>query len=113
MVNAIVANLCSRRKFNVVQTVVTGILISLIGSLVSVCIRLVLDGGFSNSITDVLILAVRSSGVAMFIAAYIGAVTNSIFDKILSCLIVMQLSKLPQLKKFFNSSIFADVEESS
>ena len=89
VVNAIVANLCSRRKFNVVQTVVTGILISLIGSLVSVCIRFVLDGGFSNLITDVLILAVRSSGVAMFIDAYIGAVTNSIFDKILSCLLVM------------------------
>lgn len=46
MVNAIVANVCSRRKFNVVQAVVTGILISLIGSLVSVCIRLVLYGGF-------------------------------------------------------------------
>ncbi|WP_086349616.1 hypothetical protein [Candidatus Enterococcus clewellii] len=113
MVNAIVANVCSRRKFNVVQAVVTGILISLIGSLVSVCIRLVLYGGFSNSITDVLILAVRSSGVAMFIAAYIGAVTDSIFDKILSCLLVMQLSKLPQLKKFFTSSVFADIEESS
>lgn len=108
MVNAIVANLCSRRKFNVVQAVATGILISL----VSVCIRLVLYGGFSNSITDVLILAVRSSGITMFIAAYIGAVTDSIFDKILSCLLVLQLSKLPQIQKFFTSSVFTNVEES-
>lgn len=103
MVNAVVANLCSRRKFNTVQAIITGISISLIGSIVSVCIRLILFGGFSNSITDVLILAVRSSGVAMFIAAYIGAVTDSIFDKILSCLLVMQLSKLPQIKKIFLS----------
>ncbi|MDT2831142.1 hypothetical protein P7H62_06870 [Vagococcus carniphilus] len=103
MVNAIVANLCSRRKFDVKQAIITGILVSLIGSFVSVWIRLILYGGFSNSITDVLILAIRSSGVAMFFAAYIGAVTDSIIDKILSCLLVMQLSKLPQLQKFFIS----------
>lgn len=102
MVNAIVANLCSRRKFDVVQAIITGILVSLIGSFVSVWIRLLLFGGFSNSITDVLILAVRSSGLSMFLAAYIGAVTDSILDKILSCLLVMQLSNLPQLQKFNN-----------
>lgn len=113
MVNASVANVCSRRRFNIFQAVITGISISLIGSLVSVCICLVLYGGFSNSITDVLIFVVRSSGVTMFVAAYIGAVTDSIFDKILSCLLVMQLSKLPQFQKFFTSSDFADVEESS
>ncbi|MGX7024604.1 hypothetical protein [Vagococcus hydrophili] len=100
MVNAVVANLCSKRKFNVSQAIITGILISIIGSFVSVWIRLALYGGFSNSVTDVLILAVRSTGVAMFIAAYIGAVTDSILDKILSCLLVMQLSKIPQLQRF-------------
>lgn len=104
MVNAIIANLCARRKFDMSQAVKTGILISLIGSVVSVCIRLLLFGGFSNSITDLLILAVRSSGVAMFIAAYIGAVTDSILDKILSCLLVVKLSELPQLKKIVVTS---------
>lgn len=103
MVNAIVANACSRKKFDVPQAIITGTLVSLIGSVVSVCIRLILFGGLSNSVTDVLIFAVRSSGVGMFIAAYIGAVTDSIVDKILSCLLVMKLSKLPQLQKFFNS----------
>ncbi|WP_165866622.1 hypothetical protein [Vagococcus vulneris] len=46
-------------------------------------VRLIFFGGFSNSMTDILILAIRSSGVAMFLATYIGAVTDSIVDKIL------------------------------
>lgn len=99
MVNAIVANLCSRRKFDVKQAIITGVAVSVIGSLVSVCIRLVLFGGLSNSVTDVLIFAVRSTGVSLFISAYIGAVTDTIIDKVLSCLLVMKLSEIPQVKK--------------
>lgn len=113
MVNAIVAHLGSRRKFNIPRAILTGILISVIGSLVSVCIRLALYGGFSNSITDVLILTIRSSGVAMFIAAYVGAVTDSIFDKILSCLLVMELDRLPQLQKFLTINFPNELDKAS
>lgn len=100
IVIAVVSNLCARRKFTNMQAVITGILLVVIGALVSAPLHVILFGGLSNSITDVLIISIRASGREMITAAYWGAVVNGIVDKVLSCLFVVQLNKLPQLKRF-------------
>lgn len=109
IVIAIVANLCARKNFLYKRAIITGILLALIGSLVSAPIRLILYGGFGGlhrSITDAVVFSLQAAGWKTIIAAYWGAVTDGIFDKIISCLFVSWLSSLPQIKKKLESYHF-------
>ncbi len=103
---AIVANLCARKSFSYKKAFITGILLVLIGSLASAPIRVILYGGFgglSKSISDILVFSLQVSGRRAIVAAYWGAVTDGIVDKIISCFIVVWLSNLPQIQPFLQS----------
>lgn len=100
VVIAIIAHLCSKSGFTYKKAIIAGILMTLVGSLVSTPIRLMIYGGMSNSITDILILSMRASGRAMITASYWGAVVDSIVDKIATCLIVVWLGRIPQLSNY-------------
>lgn len=96
---AIITNLMAKNGFDYKRAFFTGILLTLLGSLISAPIRLVMFGGFSNSITDFLIISLKANGQKMITAAYWGAVTDSIVDKILSCLVVVWVMKHPLLNR--------------
>ncbi|MGX6978664.1 hypothetical protein ACWN8V_05325 [Vagococcus elongatus] len=99
---AIITNLCSKNGLNYRKAFFTGILLAFIGSLASAPIRVILYGGFkglSNSITDIVVFSLKASGLKILIAAYWGAVTDGIIDKIISCSLVVWLIRLPQLQK--------------
>ncbi|MDT2602449.1 hypothetical protein P7D85_22025 [Enterococcus hulanensis] len=103
---AIVANLCARKSFSYKKAFITGILLVLVGSLVSAPIRVILYGGFgglSKSVSDILVFSLQASGRRAIVAAYWGAVTDGIVDKIISCFIVVWLSNLPQIQPFLQS----------
>lgn len=99
---AIITNLMAQKGFGYKRAFLTGLLLALLGSLVSAPIRLIMFGGFSNLITDFLILSLKASGLKMITAAYWGAVTDSIVDKTLSCLLVAWMMKRPVFKGYFN-----------
>lgn len=102
---ALVASICSRGKLTYKKAFVTGILIAAIGALVSAPIRLALYGGFeglTRSPSDLIVVAMKSSGKKILIAAYWGAFIDSLFDKIISCLIVVWLCKLQPIDKQLN-----------
>lgn len=101
---AIVASISAKRGFSYKQALLTGILVTLIGSLVSAPIRLIMFGGLSNSVTDFFILSLKASGRQMITAAYWGAIVDSIFDKIVSCLFVAWFIRLPQMQKYLGMS---------
>ncbi|KAF1298448.1 hypothetical protein BAU15_11880 [Enterococcus sp. JM4C] len=103
---AIVTTLCTRKKFTYGTAIVTGILLVVIGSLVSAPIRVILYGGFGGlhkSVSDVLVFSIQATGRKAITAAYFGAVTDGILDKIISCLLVVWLSNLPQIKRLLRS----------
>lgn len=97
---AIITHVCSKKGFNYRQAILTGIIITLVSSFVSATIRIILYSGFSNSITDYLILSLRISGMKIFFSAYIGAVVDSILDKILICLFVCWISNLSVIHNY-------------
>ncbi|KAF1298434.1 hypothetical protein BAU15_11795 [Enterococcus sp. JM4C] len=103
---AIVTNLCARKNFTYSKAVLTGILLVLIGSLVSAPIRVILYGGFGGlhkSVSDILVFSIQATGRQAITAAYFGAVTDGIIDKIISCLAIVWLSNLPQIKRLLRS----------
>ncbi|AQP53584.1 hypothetical protein [Vagococcus penaei] len=104
MTVAVVANLCTRNdtRLTYSKAILVGIALALVGSLVSGPIRLWLYGGFRGitpTLTNVLVVTLKASGLKLLNAAYWGAVSDSFFDKIISCLIVFWLSRLPVIHK--------------
>lgn len=102
---AFVASICSRGKLTYKKAIITGILIAAIGALVSAPIRLVLYGGFeglTRTPSDLIVIAVKSSGKEMLVAAYWGAFVDSLFDKVISCLIVVWLCQLKPIRNYLN-----------
>ena len=104
MTVAIVASLCARKGMTYKKAVITGILLAAIGALVSAPIRVILYGGYEGlqrKPSDLLVISLQASGRKLLIAAYWGAFTDSIFDKIISSVFVVWLSQRPQLKRYF------------
>lgn len=103
MTIAIVASLASKKGMDYKKAVITGILLAGSGALVSAPIRLLLFGGFEGvqkTASDILVFSLRASGKRMITAAYWGAFVDSFFDKIISCLLAVWLSNIPQLQPF-------------
>lgn len=97
---AVITNLMAQKGFGYQRALITGLLLAFLGSLISAPIRLIMFGGLSNSITDFLILSLKASGQQMITAAYWGAVTDSIIDKTLSCLVVAWAMKRSAFKRY-------------
>ncbi|MEG2936978.1 MAG: ECF transporter S component [Vagococcus sp.] len=104
MTVALVANLCAKKEVTYKRAIIIGILLAAIGALVSAPIRVVLFGGFEGlqrKPSDLLVITLKASGRKLLIASYWGAFTDSFFDKIFSCLLVVWLGKRPELKRYF------------
>ena len=103
---ALVAHLASRRGFGYKQAILTGIFIVFFGSFVSAAVRLVLYDGFNGTtrtLTDALVFTIRAGGLSRFVAAYTGAFSDGIIDKILSCLLVSWLSESQTVRHLFSN----------
>lgn len=107
MMIAIVANVSARKKVTYKRAILIGILLAAFGALVSAPIRVVLYGGFEGlqrKPSDLIVISLQASGRQMLFASYWGAFTDSFFDKIVSCLLVVWLGKRPQLNRYFTYS---------
>ncbi|MGM0240394.1 MULTISPECIES: CD3073 family putative ECF transporter S component [Enterococcus] len=96
---AIVVALCAKNGFTYKKALLAGILLSFIAPMIGAPIRLALFGGFTGSGTDVVIMALRASGKEMISSVYWGAVAGNFIDKILSCLLIAWMIKLPQMRR--------------
>lgn len=104
---AIVAHLCAKKGFGYKKAILTGILLALIGAVVSAPIRLVLYGGFggyTRSVTDLVVFSIQASGFKTLVAAYCGAAIDSLLDKIISCLLISWLIHLPRFSNLFQKN---------
>lgn len=103
---ALVAHLASRSGFGYKRAILTGVLIVFFGSFVSAAVRLVLYDGFNGTtrtLTDALVFTMRAGGLNRFVAAYTGAFSDGIIDKIISCLLVSWLGELQPMKCIFSN----------
>ncbi|MGY3748494.1 CD3073 family putative ECF transporter S component [Vagococcus acidifermentans] len=95
---AIVVALVAQKNLTYKKAIVAGILLAFIAPAIGAPIRLALFGGFTGSGTDIVIMALRASGKEMISATYWGAVSGNLVDKIVSCLLVAWLIRVPRIK---------------
>lgn len=101
---ALVAHLASKSSFGYKKAIVTGILIVFFGSFISAAVRLVLYDGFNGTtrtLTDALVFTMRADGFSRYFSAYIGAFSDGIVDKVISCLLVSWLREIQPMKRIF------------
>jgi len=87
-------------KFNLVTAIVCGLILSIVCPLIGTPIGILIYGGFTGTISDVIVLALKSSGSSIFAASFIAKVGNNLLDKVGTCLIAYFLiTRLPNSLK--------------
>ncbi len=103
---AIVVGAMAKKGFTLPKAIITGLILSVVAPLIGTPIRLALFGGFTGSGTDVMIMALLSTGESLFTSTFLSAITGNLVDKITSCLLVWYLvnnKAIKNLKETFNS----------
>ena len=85
-----------RWKFNIVTSIITGLILSVVAPLIGTPIATYVYGGITGDFNDVFFTWLVKSGQSVFTAAFLPRIASNIVDKIASCIIVsLLISKLP------------------
>jgi energy-coupling factor transport system substrate-specific component len=95
-VGIIVGLIARRWKFNIVTSIITGLILSVVAPLIGTPIATYVYGGITGDFNDVFFTWLVKSGQSVFTAAFLPRIASNIVDKIASCIIVsLLISKLP------------------
>lgn len=96
----IVGYAAKKFKFNIVTAIVCGLILSIVCPLIGTPIGILIYGGLTGTISDVLVMALKRSGSSIFAASFIAKVGNNLLDKLGTCIIAYFLLKsIPQSLK--------------
>lgn len=111
-VGLVVGLIVRKWGYNFVQALIAGLLLSVICPLIGTPIGILVYGGLSGSVSDILVLALVNSGQSIFAASFIRNIASNLVDKIGTCLVAWALLRvLPlQLKELFTTKINKSVE---
>ncbi len=85
---ALVTGLIAKKfKFGIVTAVICGLLLSIICPLIGTPIGILVYGGLTGTVSDVLVMALKSSGSSIFAASFIAKIGNNLIDKVGICII--------------------------
>lgn len=98
---AIVVTLISRGTgFTFPKAILSGIILGILCPLIGTPIRILLFSGFTGSGTDILILALKATGQSLFASTFLSTILANLVDKIISCLLIAFIIKLPAVEKY-------------
>ncbi len=100
----IVGYAAKKFKYNLVTAIVCGLILSIVCPLIGTPIGILIYGGLTGTVSDIIVLALKSSGSSIFAASFIAKIGNNLLDKVGTCLIAYFLiTRLPKsLKNTFN-----------
>lgn len=84
-------------KFNYVNALICGLILSVVCPLIGTPIGILIYGGLTGTVSDIIVMALKSSGSSIFAASFIAKIGNNLIDKVGTCLIAcLVIQKLPQ-----------------
>ncbi|MCM0647907.1 ECF transporter S component [Clostridium swellfunianum] len=92
-VGLIVGYMARKFKFNVVNAIASGLILSIVCPILGTLITVGFFGGLTGSVNDYFTLFLQKSGMKIFTAAFIPRITGNFIDKIGSCLLVLLAMK--------------------
>ncbi len=95
-IGLVVGFIAKKWKFNIITSIITGLILSVVAPLIGTPIATLVYGGITGDFNDVLFTWLVKSGQSIFAAAFIPRITSNFVDKIASCILVsLVISKLP------------------
>jgi energy-coupling factor transport system substrate-specific component len=118
----LLAGILGKKKFmtSVLKTIIAGLIIAIIGTIISSPITAYLYGGVTGTGQSVIIMAMQAAGIGLNPATVVSALVTEIPDKLISCFVVFfvgkalsdrQLSKFPLGYVYMKNQTVADEEE--
>ena len=96
----IVGFVAKKFKFTYKSAFITGLVLAIVCPLIGTPIGIAVYGGLTGTVSDVLVVWLKSSGSSIFAASFIGKVGNNLIDKIGTCMLAVLLIKyLPMSMK--------------
>ncbi|MDD3173511.1 MAG: ECF transporter S component [Herbinix sp.] len=105
--------IAKKYSFNLIPAIVCGLILSVVCPLIGTPIGIFIYGGLTGTVSDVIVMALKSSGSSIFAASFIAKIGNNLLDKVGTCLITYLLIKnLPvsiknMLKIYSNNNLEA------
>ncbi len=95
-VGIIVGFMAKKWKFNIVTSIITGLILAVVAPLIGTPIAIYVYEGITGDFNDVIFTWLTKSGQTIFASAFIPRITGNIIDKVASCAIVsLLISKMP------------------
>lgn len=89
---ALITGLIAKRyKFKLTTAIVCGLILSIVCPLIGTPIGILIYGGLTGTVSDVIVLALKSSGSSIFAASFIAKIGNNLIDKVGTCIIAYGL----------------------
>ena len=96
----IVGFVAKKFKFTYKSAFITGLVLSVVCPLIGTPISIAIYGGLTGTVSDVIVLWLKSSGSSIFAASFIAKVGNNLIDKVGTCLFAVFIIKyLPTTMK--------------
>jgi energy-coupling factor transport system substrate-specific component len=83
--------LAKKYKFKLTTAIVCGLILSIVCPLIGTPIGILIYGGLTGTVSDVIVLALKSSGSSIFAASFIAKIGNNLIDKVGTCIIAYGL----------------------
>jgi energy-coupling factor transport system substrate-specific component len=80
-------------KFTLVTAIVCGLILSVVCPLIGTPIGILIYGGLTGTVSDILVMALKNSGSSIFAASFIAKIGNNLIDKIGTCVLAYFLIK--------------------
>ncbi len=89
----IVGFAAKRYKYSLVTAVVCGLILSVVCPLIGTPIGILMYGGLTGTVSDILVMALKNAGSSIFAASFIVKIGNNLIDKVSTCVLAFFLIK--------------------
>jgi energy-coupling factor transport system substrate-specific component len=80
-------------KFTLVTAIICGLILSVVCPLIGTPIGILIYGGLTGTVSDILVMALKNSGSSIFAASFIAKIGNNLLDKVGTCVLAYFLIK--------------------
>lgn len=109
VIGLIVGFIAKKFTWDFKTALITGLLLSVVAPLIGTPIGILVYGGLTGTISDVLVIWLKNSGASIFAASFIPKIFNNFWDKTGTCLLVYLLIK--SLPKQYKPNVFCKTAE--
>lgn len=100
----VVGFIAKKFTFNFKTAIICGLILSVLCPAIGTPIGILLYGGLTGTVSDIIVMALKNSGSSIFAASFIAKIGNNLIDKVGTCLIAfLVLKNLPRSIKIYFS----------